>query len=681
MDEKLFNSLKDKFVRKAKKDYALLSWNGIDYTTRSWVEVKDKDGRINYLEKNDAPFQLAVETSIPDLWDEYGDNNFPAGAIKDGRLIEFEGETELDDYVRNTFGAKTEEDIENEINDLLQTPLENLKYSFSESSRKVFLKSVEDKDLYTLGDLLDKTPEELSEIAGSKNVACAIQAVNELGIEYGEDFLESQMNKSREEYMAAFRKFISDNEIDPYELHQLEELKEKLGLSDSEVKSMTGEYIKERYKNTILTPVVAKRLTPDNPEDIHRFAECFNEHKAELMEKIAEENTEKPAPYLNDMNERIASIVLESLEFDDSWTVYADFDHNKFWREDKYSEECEEVSQNHLVDMADDIIHSWHRDETTISENKIVEDMESFYDRQILVPVDIKYNFTLPKEVITDASTGLYNPEAAQESLDVITDLFSTDSELIDDFTQVTGKGLDVSFEIRHNLVCSPDTNYDNINFSEINNNMQYLTGKALNDHFGVEQKILFSDLLSHIPEKFYDEHGRRIATVNKEIIDVFAQSSEEYSRSLSLENLREAGTSVWKETERFEQEKNQFLSVLEKNPLLKSYVQDKWIKRLKEKEIERQKAEENQETAVENFFEKVSESCKDDKSIGNILLQASRIIRESPQSEKELIRSGLKNLNLSDKEEMQKYFANKISPKKERKIERKRDLDYERGR
>jgi hypothetical protein len=671
MNENIFNTLKNKFIQKAEDDYALLRWNTIDYTTKSYLEFKNKDGLINYLEKNDAPYQLSIGTSIKDLWNEYGDINFPSGALKDGRLIEFETDTDLDNYIRNTYGLKSEKDIENEINDLLQTPLENLKYNFPESLRKVFLKSAKEKELHTLGDLLEKTPEELSEIAGSKNVACAIQAVNELGIEYGEDFLESQMNKSREEYMAAFRKFISDNEIDPYELHQLEELKEKLGLSDSEVKSMTGEYIKERYKNTILTPVVAKRLTPDNPEDIHRFAECFNEHKAELMEKIAEENTEKPAPYLNDMNERIASIVLESLEFDDSWTVYADFDHNKFWREDKYNEECEEVSQNHLVDMADDIIHSWHRDETTISENKIVEDMESFYDRQILVPVDIKYNFNIPEEIITK--------DSVRESLDVIADLFNTESSLIDSDIKDSDNDLDVSFEIRHNLVCSPDTNYDNINFAEINNNMQYLAGKSLNEHFGVKQKILFFDLSSHIPEKFYDERNRLIATVNSDSIREFAQSSEEFSRSLDLKTLRIVGTSVWKETEHFEQEKNQFLSVLEKNPLLKSYVQNEWSKKVRG--IEQQKTEENQKSAVENFFEKVSESCKDDKSIGNILLQASRIIRESPQSEKELIRSGLKDLNLSSKEEMQKYFANKISPKKERKIERKRDLDYERGR
>ena len=671
MNEKIFNSLKDKFVQKAKKNYALLRWNGIDYTTRNWVELKDKDGLINYLEKNDAPYQLAIGTSIKDLWNEYGDNNFPAGAIKDGRLIEFEGETELDDYVRNTYGVKTEEDIENEINDLLQTSLENLKYNFSESSRKVFLKSAEEKDLYTLGDLLDKTPEELSKIAGSKNAGCAIQAVNELGIEYGEDFLEAQLNKSREEYMETFRKFISDNEIDPHELQQLEDLKEELGLSDSDVKSMTGEYVKERYKNTTLTPVVAKRLIPDNPNDIRMFAECFNEHKAEIMEEKAKENPQKPAPYLNDMNERIAGIVLESLELDGGWAVYADFDHNKFWRENKYNEEFEEVSQNHLVDMADDIVHSWHRDGTTISENKIIEDMESFYDRQILVPIDIKYNFIIPKEIVTKNS--------AQESLDVITDLFNTESSLIDSDIKDSDNGLDVSFEIRHNLVCSPNTNYDNINFAEINNNIQYLAGKALNEHFGIEQKILFSDLSSHIPEKFYDERNNLIATVNSDSISEFSQSSEEYSRSLDLEILREAGSSVWKETERFMQKKNQFLNVLEKNPLLNFYVQDKWSK--KNIEIEQQKTEENQKTAVENFFEKVSESCKDDKSIGNILLQASRIIRESPQSEKELIRSGLKNLNLSDKEEMQKYFANKISPKKERKIERKRDLDYERGR
>ena len=671
MNENLFNTLKDKFMQNAEDNYSLLSWNGIDYTTKSYLEFKDKNGLINYLEKNDAPYQLAIGTSIKDLWNEYGDNNFPVDAIKDGRLIEFEDETELDNYIRNTYGLKSEKDIENEINNLLQTPLENLKYNFSESSRKVFLKSAEEKDIHTLGDLLEKTPEELSEIAGSKNAACAIQAVNELGIEYGEDFLREQMNDSQEKYMTVFRNFISDNEIDPYELHQLEQLQEKLGLSDFDVKAMTNSYINTNYKSSYFQPVVAKRLFPDNLDDIHRFAECFNNHKAELIQKMAEENTEKPAPYLNDMSERIAIIVLNTLEIDDGWTLYADFDHNKFWREDKYNEECEEVSQNHLVDMADDIVHSWHRDGTTISENKIIEDMESFYDRQILVPIDIKYNFIIPKEIVTKNS--------AQESLDVITDLFNTESSLIDSDIKDSDNGLDVSFEIRHNLVCSPNTNYDNINFAEINNNMQYLAGKSLNEHFGVEQKILFSDLSSHIPEKFYDERNNLIATVNSDSISEFSQSSEEYSRSLDLEILREAGSSVWKETERFMQKKNQFLSVLEKNPLLNFYVQDKWSK--KNIEIEQQKTEENQKTAVENFFEKVSESCKDDKSIGNILLQASRIIRESPQSEKELIRSGLKNLNLSDKEEMQKYFANKISPKKERKIERKRDLDYERGR
>ncbi len=670
MSENLFNTLKDKFIQKAEKDYSLLRWNPIDYSTKSYLEFKNKNEEITYLEKNDAPYQLGVGDSIKDLRDEYGDDNFPAGAIKDGRLIEFEGEAELDDYIRNTFGLKTEEDIENEINNLLQTPIENLKYSFSASSRDVFLRATEDKDIYTLEDLLNKTPEELSNIVGSKNAESAIQSVNELGIEYGKDFLEEQMNKSREEYMTTFRKFISDNEIDPYELHQLEDLQEELGLSDSEVKSMTGEYIEARYRNTDIKPVIAKRLVCDNAEDIHLFAECFNEHKTELMKELTEENPQKPAPYLNDMDEKVAEIVLESLDIDGGWTVYADFDHKKFWRKDKYNEEFEEVSQNHLVNMADDIVHSWHRDKTTVSENKMVEDMEAFYESQILVPVDIKYAFTLPKEIIAK--------DSAQESLDVITGLFTTESFLIDSDIKDSSKGLDVSFEIRHYIVCSPDTNYDNLNFAEIDYNMQYLAGKSLNDHFGLEQKILFSDLSSHIPEKFYDERNRRIATINTDTIREFAQSPEEFSRSLDLKTLSVAGSSVWKETERFMQAKNQFLSVLEKNPLLRFYVQNKWTK--KNIEIEQKSPEENQKTAVENFFEHVSKSCKDDKSIGNILLQASRIIRESPQSEKELIRSGLKNLNLSDREEMQKYFENKISPEKERKIERKRDLDYERG-
>ena len=675
MDKELFDNFKYKLIDKAEEDGKLLRWNPIDYSTISWLEFKDKDGFINYLGKNDTPYQLVIGTSIEDLRNEYGDDNFPAGAIKDGRLIEFEGNTELDDYVRNTYGLKSEKDIEKEVNTFFHTPVEDMEMNLSSIEKETFIKAARAAGYRCIEDFVGKSPEGLGNVFGEKSAAAVIGAINKIGADYGKDFIESYYKKSKEQYVSALKNFLGDNVIDPYELCQLEQLQEKLGLSDSDVKNITTSYIDTRYQNTTIKPVVAKRL---NIDDAHDFAKCFNDNKEEIEENQAKGNPvegilPKPTPYYLEMTDEVATTILETLDIDGGWNIYADFAHNKFWREDKYDEEIEDVSLLHLARMAADLANSWDNKTLSASERKQIDNLDIFLIPDILVPVDVKYKFTIPREIVS--------ADSAQECLDVIKNLFNTPSEVVDLNLESNDKGLSTYFEIRHNFVCSKNTDYNNINFKNIDDGLQQIVGKKLNEHFGTDQKILFSDLSSYIPEKFYDERNNLIAIINNDTISEFAQSPEEYSRSLDLEILREAGSSVWKETERFMQKKNQFLSVLEKNPLLKSYVQDKWIKRLKEKEIERQKSEENQKTAVENFFEKVNEACKDDKSLGNVILQASKVIRSMPKTKKELVDAGLIDLGLTNKDKLQKYFTEKAAPKKERKIERKRDLDYERGR
>lgn len=91
-----------------------LLWESIDNSTVEYIEINDK-----YIEKclggfgSDKPF-ITLGDSIKDLLEEYGENNFPEQAEKDGRLVMFEDSYLIDDYLMTRFNILTPLEIEEE---------------------------------------------------------------------------------------------------------------------------------------------------------------------------------------------------------------------------------------------------------------------------------------------------------------------------------------------------------------------------------------------------------------------------------------------------------------------------------------------------------------------------------------------------------------------------------------
>ncbi len=100
-----------------------LQENGIDYTSISWLEfdnILDEDGQKMYIETTDCgytglneQYALTIGTSFSDLLDEYGENNI-YDAVEDGKLIVFDSQNDMLEYIFTRFNLLSLEDFTEE---------------------------------------------------------------------------------------------------------------------------------------------------------------------------------------------------------------------------------------------------------------------------------------------------------------------------------------------------------------------------------------------------------------------------------------------------------------------------------------------------------------------------------------------------------------------------------------
>lgn len=145
-------------------------WNGINYTQKSWLEFRNNGEKV-YLEKDDGTNMLAVNNSINDLVDEYGENHFPEEAIKDGKLLQFDDYNSLENYVFDNYNFKTKEELyeigkkeylkefvqlitDGKIDDVERTKLSELAAEIGLSTEEIT--DIEDDFMFTEEDRLSR---------------------------------------------------------------------------------------------------------------------------------------------------------------------------------------------------------------------------------------------------------------------------------------------------------------------------------------------------------------------------------------------------------------------------------------------------------------------------------------------------------------------------------------------
>lgn len=561
-----------------------LKWNPIDYTTRSWLEF-EKDGELVYIEKDDSRKILALGSSIPDLEREYGEAHFFEDGHKNGTVVRFNSDIpqwEMEEAIKQMLGLRYNIKSKNEVRELMETSIENLKYDFREKSYALdATKVLKNHGILTLGDLLGSkaSPEEIVEKfgAGERGVAVIVSAVRECGIEYGEHFLDKQQMKIEQEYIELYRDVAVDGIIDPAELYRLKRLQNELGLSDESVERITKDWC-ELHGNK--EPSKPKRLLPEK-DLANELSDYFTKNKFDIEKKESEHRPDGLIPALNSMDGRIAMAVLDSLDIAE-YGAFADLENGRFWLTDndiEYNEfaGCQEVDFMTLVSRAQDVVANWNRDETTVKENFYAELLDKCYTDEILVPVDVNYRIKVPQEF-----TWKYDElgrNATNVIIDTINNEFLSPSELVDNGTKnVTGDGDKFLYDLtfRHYFAVREGTDYSTINYKDIENHLQYLIGTALNEAFGVKQEILFEDLKASRPVIFYTELGH-LVKVDDWQIDYFSDTPEEFIKGIDPEELKEIGSDGANETATFIAQKKDFMEILDKNPLLKKFVEEKW--------------------------------------------------------------------------------------------------------
>lgn len=193
-----------------------------------------------------------------------------------------------------------------------------------------------------------------------------------------------------------------------------------------------------------------------------------------------------------------------------------------------------------------------------------------------IIPVDIKYSFAYkPNPSVRDEQ---------QVLVDSICDLFIEDSEIIDKkVNSLPGGKFNIEFILRHDFAIEPGTDYFNLKFDNINNRIL----NEMNNIIKNNEKLhcfTIDSIESFIPEEFHIR--KNLVLINDETIENFSKISEEYLKELNPEMISFAGSSMWREEERFTADKNNFFEIMEKYPAIKNYVEKKWDL-LKEKSLQ----------------------------------------------------------------------------------------------
>lgn len=650
-----------------------LQWNSIDHTMKSWLEIGG-----TYLEKcagygSGAADILCVGTSLDDIISEYGEASWETMAAKDGGIVRFDPydrDNTIDKYVCDKYSLKSRAQIQ----EILDTSIDELDLGSISLNAADALK---DNGINTVDDIVKLEPNELftkmQDAFGPEleNDAAALTAgaVMEAGLAWnnGKFVYNEWKENGKYKFHEALVSSLQDNVITPDEADKLSEIAEKYGLSKEYRETVVSNYVENQHSVFGKPrPVIAH---PVYPKDALLFADCFNKNKYEVEKKAAEDIPGKPVPCFNNMDTELAENILETLYTDGGYEVYGDLSRNKLWLRDEQTEETSETNFNQLLAKTKMITESWHRDGTTVNENKFIKKLDSLETDNILVPVDVRYKFKIPEEIKIDSEKAERRLREGIEN--AIRQAFYEPSEMVHGSITTSDGNREADYTFRHNLACSKETNYSNLNFNEIDGQLQYSVGTSLNDAFGLDHKILFSKLKSFVPEKFF--LGLRQVVVNKETIEKFAKTPEEYSSEATDEMLKTSGVAREQIEAIFKEQKKAFDKVLLRNPLLKEYVEEQW-------KIIKEKAREHGQT-IDSYVKKVEKQCGGDKSVRNILVKAAAVMKTLSTEEIGALRKEFSKSNLNSKKQIENYLKKKISPvrkierAKERRIEREREI------
>lgn len=571
--EELFEKLKKERGSALFDEDGNLKWNSIDYTQRSWLEVPQRNDAPLYIEKDDGVRLMAVGDSIDDLRDEFGERGFPEEAEADERLVSkatlearHGDDYDFDSYVKEEWGLKTEaeirEDLERPVQEVLAQSQEG--NALADNALGGVLAKMKIK---TLGDLLladpAETEDKLALMGASASIFLRLSYWAEsFGYDWGSGLVDAALELAKEEWKASYLKAASDGLIDPAETWALRDLAERLSL-DYDCAKIEEECLPSLGGKKPLKSVwLATRA--------EGFSGWFERNKFEVAKSFAAENGGF-IPAFGDVS-AAADTLVQTLMYGGK-SAHACYGANKFWIEDNETREVKEASLPEIVALAERIAEE---NEQPLHKEIIAS---AFRPKEVLLPVDVRYVFSLPEGTEPDYNFPVYDKDGSSDlslekrSVAAIRRCFQWPSDVVELKTRwVEGKHK-ILATFRHHFAVSSATDYTNLVYAEIDDKLQSLCGRALSDEFGNGEKVLFSELTAFRPERFVSPKTGRGVVVDERAARKFAMTPEEYSLALDLAEVKKSGSTVANEVKRFMSEKADYEVVLEENPALKKWA------------------------------------------------------------------------------------------------------------
>lgn len=438
--------------------------------------------------------------------------------------------------------------------------------------------------IMTAGDLVEKNPLDVFSLADFEpgNLILTLHT-------YSLDFSDMKRTEAMKKYEEKARILISDGLIDSSDADELSLLANELGLTSAETSyllcSVSASYSEENPGKDF--PVVYRLVTD---EDASAFVSACQDNYEETLET---NHGVKSSPDV--VQKKLAEILFGILDLAD-YSLYADLHNFKFLIRDEQLHEEDEVTIPDLftkaLTIASELSTHTGAEESFIHDVSVPEAEQMFSDYCIpgsyFLPVDVSYSVLIPEDIRAKFAD-IRN--LGQDVLDVISDVFLTESELIDNSMKIVDKGLEINLKLRHLFSVEDGTDYSNIQYENIGNKLGQECGFALNrffenlsgESFDVPKILFREELSASRPVLFHDERGRRIE-VDDAAIEKYSMTPEEFAKELSPSMCRFAGTSVFEEVQRFRQEQVVFKDFLKEHPYIKEYA-DKYMKTLAERQ------------------------------------------------------------------------------------------------
>ncbi len=372
------------------------------------------------------------------------------------------------------------------------------------------------------------------------------------------------MKKKYEEWKSLFVKFAREGIVDPSQNRELKEKQSHLGLSESEVLEIKEECLAE---NGLSAPMESVWLQPRAKE----LAEHFNKHKFAYAKEFAKAG-DGSLPSFSDITFDAANSMLMAL-MRGGKSAHACLEANKFWIEDNETREIRESSLPEIVALAEKI----SADKDLPLHKEIIK--AAFWPKEILLPADVRYVFSLPEGTEPDYNFPVYDKDGSlglsleKRSAAAISRCFQWPSDVVELKTSWVEGRHKILATFRHHFAVSKKTDYSNLNYAEIEDKLQSLCGRSLSEEFGNGEKVLFSELMSFRPERFVSPKTGRDVVVDERAAKKFAMTPEKYSLALDLAEVKKSGSTVANEVKRFMTEKADYEAVLEENPALKKWA------------------------------------------------------------------------------------------------------------